>query len=319
MPETRRTERRIKLRDLRILVTIAESGSMGKAAAALAVSQPVVSKAVSEMERTLKVRLFDRTPIGIEPTLYGKALLEAAVAVLDELRGGLSAIEFLTDPTAGQITLGCTEPLAAGFIGVVIQELSSEYPGIAFRVITGDPQSLKDRELRQRTIEFAVTPTEGLIPDPQINTELLFQDRQVVVAAATNKKWAERQNIELEPLLKEAWFLPPSDTPIGAYIQTAFRAAGLTPPLPRLESFSVPLCEYLVSTGQCIAMLPFSMVAFGTHLPLKVLELDSPVVPRPTAILTLKHRTISPLARLFCERAHKVAERLATSARSSPR
>src|SRR5215204_3000021 len=109
MAQARRTERRIKLRDLQILVTVAKTGSMGKAAAALAVSQPVVSKAVSDMERVLKVRLFDRTPAGIEPTPYGKALVEAGNAVFDELRGGLAAIEFLTNPTAGQITLGCTE------------------------------------------------------------------------------------------------------------------------------------------------------------------------------------------------------------------
>jgi DNA-binding transcriptional LysR family regulator len=309
MPQTRRIEQRIKLRDLQILLTVAKSGSMGKAAAALAVSQPVVSKAISEMERTLKVRLFDRTPTGIEPTPYGQALLDSGIAVFDELRRGLDAIEFLASPTTGQITLGCTEPLAAGFIGAVIQELSSEYPAVAFRVITGDPQSLKDRELQQRSIEFAVTPTEGLLPDPQINFEPLFEDRQVVVVAR-NSKWAERQSIELELLLDEAWFLPPSDTPIGANIELAFRAAGLTRPRPRLESFSVPLCEYLVSTGQFIAMLPLSMVTFGTHLPLKMLRLDSPIVPRSTAILTLKGRTISPLAQLFCERAHKIAKQL---------
>src|SRR5215216_5701467 len=147
MAQARPTERRIKLRDLQILVTVAKTGSMGKAAAMLAVSQPVVSKAVSDMERTLKVRLFDRTPTGVEPTPYGHALLGSGIAVFDELRRGLDAIEFLTNPTSGQITLGCTEPLAAGFIGAVIQELSSECPAIDFRVITADPQSLKAREL----------------------------------------------------------------------------------------------------------------------------------------------------------------------------
>ena len=311
MARTQGIERRIKLRDLQILMAIAKAGSMGKAAAALAVSQPVISKAVSEMERALKVRLFDRTPSGIEPTPYGQALLDCGAAVTDELRRGLAAIEFLANPTAGKITLGCTEPLAAGFVGAVIEQLSSEYPGIVFRVITGDPMSLKQRELQQRTIEFAVTPTEGLIPDPQVNSELLFEDRQVVVVAR-NHKLAKRQSIGLEVLLEEPWFLPPSDTLIGAYIESSFRAAGVAPPQPRFESFSIPLCQYLVSTGKFVAMLPLSMVAFGRHLPLRLLRLDSPIVPRPTAILTLKNRTISPLAQLFSERAHQVAKQLTT-------
>ena len=143
MARTQVIERCIKLRDLQILMAVAKAGSMGKAAASLAVSQPVVSKAVSEMERALKVRLFDRTPSGIEPTPYGQALLGCGAAVTDELRRGLAAIEFLANPTAGKITLGCTEPLAAGFVGAVIEQLSSEYPGIVFRVITGDPMLLK--------------------------------------------------------------------------------------------------------------------------------------------------------------------------------
>jgi DNA-binding transcriptional LysR family regulator len=302
-------ERRLKLRELEILVAVARSGSMGKAAAALAVSQPVISKAVAEIERTLNVRLFDRTPRGIEPTAYGQSLLDCAIAVFDELRHGMEAIEFLANPKAGQLTLGCTEPLAAGFVAAVIQQLSLEYPGIVFRVITGDPLSLKQRELQQRTIEFAVTPTEGLVPDRQLKAEILFEDRQVIVVA-NNHKWATRQIIGLKDLLKEPWFLPPSDTPIGAYIDSAFRAAGVIPPQARVASFSVPLCQYLVSTGQFIAMLPLSVVAFGSHLPLKLLRVDSPVVPRPTAMLTLKDRTISPLAELFGQRAHKIATQL---------
>jgi DNA-binding transcriptional LysR family regulator len=304
-------EHRLKLRDLQILLAVAKLGSMGKAAAALAVSQPVISKAVADIERMLNVRLFDRTPRGVEPTAYGQAVLSCGIAVFDELRHGLEAIDFLANPNAGRIILGCTEPLAAGFVGAVIQQLSSEYPGIVFRVITGDPLSLTQRELQQRTIEFAITPTEGLVPDRQINSEFLFEDRQVVVVA-NNHKWAERRSIGLEALLQEPWFLPPSDTPIGAYIESAFRSAGVNPPQSKVESFSVPLCEYLVSTGQFIAMLPLSVVAFGRHLPLKLLRLDSPLVPRPTAMLTLKHRTISPLAKLFSERAQKIAKQLVT-------
>jgi DNA-binding transcriptional LysR family regulator len=67
---------RLKLRDLHIFMTVAQQGSMGKAARQLSVSQPVVSKAIADMEHMLKVRLLDRTPSGAEPTLYGRALLK---------------------------------------------------------------------------------------------------------------------------------------------------------------------------------------------------------------------------------------------------
>ena len=72
-----RIGRRLKLHDLHVLLTVAELGSMGKAAERLAVSQPSVSKAIADMEHAIGVRLLDRTPKGVETTAYGRALLRA--------------------------------------------------------------------------------------------------------------------------------------------------------------------------------------------------------------------------------------------------
>src|SRR5712691_1293547 len=128
MHRTGRLGQRVKLRDLNILLAVAKSGSMGKAATALAVSQPVVSKAISDLEHALGVRLLDRSPQGVEPTIYGRALLKCGVTVFDDLRQGMETLAFLSDPAAGQLRLGCTEPLAAGFVGEVIERLCRQYP-----------------------------------------------------------------------------------------------------------------------------------------------------------------------------------------------
>src|SRR5882672_10029375 len=93
--------RRLKLSDLRMLLAIVQWGSMSKAAVHLNISQSGVSKALSELEHTLGVRLLDRTPRGIEPTVFGSALLNRATAIFDEVRQGVKDIEFLADPTAG--------------------------------------------------------------------------------------------------------------------------------------------------------------------------------------------------------------------------
>ncbi len=94
-PLEQRVMRRLKLRELRILTTVAQAGSMGKAATQLALSQPAISKAIAEMEYTLGVALLDRTPHGVEPTLYGRALLKWSAAVFDDLSQGVREIEFL--------------------------------------------------------------------------------------------------------------------------------------------------------------------------------------------------------------------------------
>src|SRR5437016_6920303 len=149
-----RVGRRLKLRDLHILLTVAKSGSMGKAAADLAISQPSVSKAVADVEHSLGLRLFDRTSQGIEPTIYGRALLKCGVAVFDELRQGVKELEFLTDPTAGELRIGCTETLAAGFVSAVVDRVSRQYPRVAFHHVPADAVTLLNRELRQRTVDL---------------------------------------------------------------------------------------------------------------------------------------------------------------------
>jgi DNA-binding transcriptional LysR family regulator len=95
-----RIGRRVRLRDLHIVLAVAEAGSMAKASTRLSISHPVVSKAISELEQTLGVSLFDRSSRGVEPTPYGRALLQAAVNVFDEMRQGFKRIEFLADPTS---------------------------------------------------------------------------------------------------------------------------------------------------------------------------------------------------------------------------
>ena len=93
--------RRLKLRQLNALVAVAQWGSMAKAAEHLAISQPVVSKAIAELEQIVGVRLFDRVPHGVEPTPHGRALLKRSTAIFDDLRTSVSELESLSDPTAG--------------------------------------------------------------------------------------------------------------------------------------------------------------------------------------------------------------------------
>jgi molybdenum-dependent DNA-binding transcriptional regulator ModE len=71
-----RIGKRLRLRDLHVLLTVVQHGSTAKAAQHLAVSQPAVSKTISDLEHTLGVQLLDRSPRGVEPTLYGGALVK---------------------------------------------------------------------------------------------------------------------------------------------------------------------------------------------------------------------------------------------------
>src|SRR5215210_4328777 len=232
--------RRLKLRDLNILLAVIKSGSMGKAAADLAMSQPSVSKAIADIEHAVGLRLLDRSPHGVEPTIYGRALHKRGVAVFDELRQGVKELEFLTDPTAGELRIGCTESLAAGFVSAVIDRLSRQYPRVVFHMVPADRATLLDRHLRGRTVELAVTTTTGLESDRDTDVKTLFDDRLVVMAGAQSK-WTRRRKLSLADLIDELWVLPPPDSLPGLTIAEAFHASGLQPPQAHVISFSIPL------------------------------------------------------------------------------
>jgi DNA-binding transcriptional LysR family regulator len=309
MDWTDRVGKRLRLRDLHILLAVAKSGSMGKAAAELAISQPSVSKAIAEVEHAIGLRLLDRGPSGIQPTIYGHALLKCGVAVFDELQQGVKQLEFLIDPAAGELRIGCTETMAAGFATAVLHRLSRQYPRVVFQLVPGDRDTLLSRELRQRTIELAVAPTMGLSPEGDTKIEILFDD-QFVVMAGSPTKWIRRRKLVLADLLNELWVLPPPESLPGQYIAQAFRSSGFEPPRAHVVSFSIPLHYHLLGTGRYITMLPRSMLRFGKHTPLKLLPVKSPAGAYPIGILTLRNRTLSPLAQLFITCAREVAKQL---------
>ena len=130
-----RIGRRIKLHDLHVLMAAIQSGSMSKAAALLNTGQPAISRSIAELEHALGVRLLDRSRQGIKPTEYGRALIDGGTAVFDDLRQTVKNIEFIADPTAGEVRIGCNPFLAASFVSAAVDRLSRRYPR---RVSSGD-------------------------------------------------------------------------------------------------------------------------------------------------------------------------------------
>src|SRR5215475_15775110 len=98
---------RMKLHDLHVLVAVVQAGSMSGAAALLNTGQPAISRSIAELEHAVGVRLLDRSRQGVKLTDYGRALLDGGTAVFDELRQTVKNIELLTDPSVGEVRVGC--------------------------------------------------------------------------------------------------------------------------------------------------------------------------------------------------------------------
>lgn len=302
-----RLGRRLKLRDLNILLVLGTCGSMAKAARILATSQSVVSKAVADLERELGARLFERNARGVEPTAYGRALLRRTRAVFDELREGTQDIASLADPSTGELRIGCAEWLGSGFVAVVIDKLSRRYPRAVFHVDHAHTATADYRELRDRTYDLIVVRIPSPFREDDLTAEVLFNEPIHVVAGARSK-WASRRKIALADLVGEPWILTPPDTLPRSLVDEAFRAHGLKVPEPAVVTFTYPVRNSLVAMGRYLTVCPGSLLHFNPGgLKLKALPVELPIQPRPVAIVRLKNRTLSPLAQQFVDCARETA------------
>src|SRR5262245_25894732 len=308
MDWSERIGRRIKLRDLHILLAIEQCGSMAKAAEYLAISKPVISKAIADLEHVLGVRVLERDRHGAELTPPGAALLRRGITVFDELREGVKDIEFLTDPTAGRVRVGCNPILASGFVAAVVDRLSHLWPRIVFDVVAR-PGELLLAELRERLVDLLIARKLGALTDVGLDFEFLFNDRDVVVAGIKNSL-VRRHHLKLADLMNEAWVLPPENNVVGEVALKAFRASGLKYPHTTVFSDSPHVRMALVASGRFLSIFPGSALRFpANHPAIKRLPIELPTRV-PVGIVTLKERLLGPVSRLFIEHGREVATML---------
>jgi DNA-binding transcriptional LysR family regulator len=307
-PETR-ISRRLRFHDLQVFFAVVQCGSMAKAAAELGVTQPAVSEVIAGLEDAFGIRLFDRSPQGAEPTIYGRALLKRGIAAFDELKQGIRDIEFLSDPSKGEVRIGCSDAITGTVLAPVVQQLCRDYPDIS---ITIEPvtSTLELPELHSRKMDFVVTRlSKPHADDPfgdALNVEVLFDD-EVVIAAGANSRWGRRRKIAFADLLDAAWVGTSRQALTTTLVARAFQANNLPVPKLRVMTYSVQLRAHLLATGDFLTALPRSMLRLNPEFgSVKQLSIKLPDPGFPVAIVTLKDRTLTPAVELFLDtlRAH---------------
>jgi DNA-binding transcriptional LysR family regulator len=308
MDDIDRIARRLKVHEMRVLISVVEAGSMHKAAERLGTSQPAISRAIADLEASLGVRLLERSPRGIQPTQYGRVLIKRGIAAFDEFRQGVKDIKFLADPSTGELGIGCSDAMAAGPVLAVIEQLTRQHPRLVFHVMTGATATLY-RHLTERKVEFVITRAEAAANE-RANVGDLFEDN-VLVAAGAQSRWARRRRIKLDELVNELWTLPPYDSAMGVIVLEAFRACGLVPPVATIVAESAILRSRLSATGRFLTVIPeFALTLPGRDPSIRALPVELPGARRTMRIISLRSRSLSSLAELFIDRMRALAKPL---------
>jgi DNA-binding transcriptional LysR family regulator len=305
-----RIGRRLRLKDLHTLQTIAEIGSMAKAANLLALSQPAISKAIADMEHVVGASLLERSSRGVELTESGRILVARGRVIFDEVRQGLKDIETLADPTRGDLRIGAADPLTV-VVAEIVAELSSKYPRITYQVTINDADTTL-RQLRDRELDVVLTRWNPETTPDDLSFEILFHSPLAVLANKSHPL-VKRKKLNLKDLTGERWTLSPPDSYFGRIATDVFRREKLEMPLSVVTTISIHMRVDLLASGNFISMLPtYILRQQGNGAWLRALDVNLNEAG-PIAAITLKKRRPAGTLKLFQETSHRISRTIAAS------
>jgi DNA-binding transcriptional LysR family regulator len=281
----------MELRQMAVVVAVAEEGGFTAAARRLHVVQSAVSGTVRALEHELGARLFLRTTHRVTLTPAGRAFLSFARTALGAAEEARAAVALAQEELSGEVTVGVMQGLYAG-LAPGLAAFHREHPGVAVRLRQA-PADAIPRDLRDGTVDLAVVALDAARLRG-LATRALAQEEMVLVTAAAEARLPERT-----VTLAEAVALPLVDFPLGWAIRTSVDRALRSAAVERTTAFEVNDvlgATDLVRHGLGVCILPASLAArfpdlsvrrFAAHAPTWRMRVVHPKGDLPPAVAEL--------------------------------
>ncbi len=265
---------RTRLRQLQLLVLIADLGSIQRAAEVVGQTQSSATKALSELERMVGLPLFERHARGVRPTLICRDLLPLLRNMLGSLNGCAEMLAAAAEGVQGILSVGAITGALSGFLGRELPPFLQQHPQLRVEVVEDSHHALL-AGLAARTLDMVLVRAPAAAISGTRFVPLL-QDEVVVVAAPTHPLHRKR-NLHASQLLEQQWVLAPLSTQMHEAFERLFESCEHLPERSPLITRSLPmLLEYLRAT-YAVALTPLSVVQpFVQAGWLKVLALQFP-------------------------------------------
>ena len=259
---------------LAVFLALMEHRSIGRAAIAVGLTQPAVSRGLKRLEARLGAVLFERLPSGVVPTLAGETLLPYAQDVVSNMQTALEEIASLQGQSRSVVRVGAVASISNSLMPSAIERLLRKWPMLRVHLLEAVEDQLSDA-LARREIDIAIA---GRMPHNEVPFSLPDRMTDSLVAIAhRDHPCATAGRLPLAELRSARWVLPPRTiTPMREFVER-FRAAGLEPPVATVETRSVSAIRALVASGQFISWQPRAILGLegaGSN----IVELDVPAL-----------------------------------------
>jgi len=215
-------------RMLQQFLVVAEEGHVGRAAQRLSMTQPPLTKAIHRLERALRVRLFDRTPRGVELTAAGRAFLTDAQQLLAAQAAAIRRAQRIDQGLQGQVDVGFTIGSSYHHLPELLRRSAEALPGLTLRVQQKPSNELIDL-VRGGRLDLALIRGPAVLPSDVAAVEVAVEGLIAVLPAKHTH--ARRSSIRLSALRSDPFVLF-SDAALPGFpdmVRAACRDAGFGP------------------------------------------------------------------------------------------
>jgi len=298
----------ITLRQLRVLLAVAEHGGFGRAGDSIGLSQPAVSQAIRGLEVELGLKLLDRTTREVALTAAGRALVGPLRRVLGELDDVLDEARGTGAAARGVVHVASAPTISGGLMPQVLAAAQQRYPDIQV-LLHDQPQQLAVEAVRGGTVDFAViVGTE--VPDPTLEQQALFEEHFILVCPAGHAL-AARPGLALAEL--DGWPLVLLDHTSGSrpLIDRAFARAGLKPRAV-IDVGHPATALRMVQVGLGVSVLPELSLPLPDAQALRAVPLEG-ALNRQVVLARRPQRSLAPAAQRLWELIAELASPRPTS------
>lgn len=241
------------VRQLSYFSCILEEGGVTAAARKLGLSQPALTKAICAMEKELQVKLFERGPNGMTPTVYGDLLYDRAKAILAELDRAQREIESRREASQEILQIGASPSFTSGILPRVLLEVTTRFPNTRFGIREGAAWALL-RALRRRELDLCIVAALDVPEDSFFACEDLFED-EICVLASADHPLVRAGRASMQDLLDYPWAYSPGGVARAA--APLFLAAGLEMPQAQADlRGSAGMLATFLSGGRYLGLGP---------------------------------------------------------------
>jgi DNA-binding transcriptional LysR family regulator len=300
---------RLKTRQLLLLIALDDYRNIHRAADELHMTQPAASKQIKDLEEMLDVKLFERLPRGMEPTIYGETMIRHARMALTSLALAHDDIVTLKAGLTGQVEVGVIMTPAMALLPRAIARVKEEAPLLRIGVQLETSNLLLDK-LQHGMLDFMI----GRIFDTGDTSGLIYEELTEEPACAVVRPGhplLERKDLTLQDIAPLPWIVPPHGSILRYRFDMMFRRAGLEPPANVVDTTAMLMITALLQQTDSLHVMPIEVAQYYASLNvMRILPIDIPCKMDAFGIIRHQDHLLSPGADLLLRAVRAAAKEI---------